>query len=57
MASNTRPSDTAVVKLGIRIPAPLHAALVKMAEKDRRSLHNLIIVTLEEAARADGSYE
>jgi predicted HicB family RNase H-like nuclease len=34
--------------LSIRIPDELHEALAKMAEQDRRSLNNFIIVVLEQ---------
>jgi predicted HicB family RNase H-like nuclease len=37
--------------LSIRIPEELHKALVELAEQDRRSLNNLIVVILEDFVR------
>ncbi len=37
-------------RFSLRIPEDLHADLSKMADEESRSLHNLIIVTLREAA-------
>lgn len=44
-------------KMTLRLPPLLHAALVKIANKDRRSLHAEIITLLEEAARKRGEYD
>lgn len=37
--------------LSIRLPDELHKALVELAEQERRSLNNLIVVILEQAVR------
>ena len=37
--------------LSIRLPDELHKALTELAEKERRSLNNLIVVILEQAVR------
>lgn len=36
-------------KMTLRLPPKLHAALVRIARDDRRSLHSEIIILLEEA--------
>ena len=37
--------------LSIRLPDELHKALTELAEQERRSLNNLIVVILEQAVR------
>jgi hypothetical protein len=44
-------------KMTLRLPPDLHAALVKIARDDRRSLHAEIITLLEDAARQRGELE
>ena len=39
----------ALVRLLLRLPADLHAALVAMAEREERSLHGQIIYLLRKA--------
>lgn len=38
-----------VVQTSIKLPRPLYNKLIKLAAKERRSLHNLMIVKLEQA--------
>ena len=42
-------SDEQIKSQFLRLPETLHADLVKMAQEDDRTLHNLIIVLLKAA--------
>ena len=43
------------VKLTLRLPAALHARVVELARRDRRSLNSELVVLLEDAAeQAEG---
>ena len=47
----------AAIKLTIRLPVALHERLVELAQSDRRSLNNEIVVLLEHASAMSESHQ
>jgi predicted HicB family RNase H-like nuclease len=48
VALKTKTKKTKIVTTNLRLPVPLHRALVKAAKEDRRTMNTCILIAIEE---------
>jgi predicted transcriptional regulator len=47
------PKESEIVRYTLRLPSELHAVLVELAKRERRSLHGEMLRLLEDAVRRE----